>query len=71
MTSKNHKLSEDAKAFLDRLTDFLGDSEGESIEDVKSELRKQGIKIDDMTDNIKTMINQKIGKRKIGGNKIA
>ena len=64
MTSNNHKPSEDNKAFLDRLTDFLGDSEGQSKEEVKAELRKQGIKIDDMTNNVKTMINQKIGEMK-------
>lgn len=63
MTSKNHK-HEDNKAFLDRLTDFLGDSEGQSTEEVKAELRKQGIEIDDMTNNIKALINEKIGEIK-------
>jgi hypothetical protein len=33
MTSNNHKPSDNNKAFLDRLTDFLGDSEGQSKED--------------------------------------
>ena len=64
MTLKKHKPSEDDKAFVDRLTDFLGDSEGQSKEEIVVELRKQGIKIDDMTNNVKTMINQKIGEMK-------
>ena len=64
MTSNNHKPSDNNKAFLDRLTDFLGDSEGQSKEDVKAELRREGIEIDDMTNNVKTMINQKIGEMK-------
>lgn len=64
MTPKNHKPSDDSKAFLDCLTDFLGNSEGQSKEEVIVELRKQGIEIDDMTSNIKAMINQKIGEMK-------
>jgi len=62
MNSNNHKPSEDSKAFFERLTDFLGDSEGQSKEEVKAELREQGIKIDDMTTNIKAIIDQKVGE---------
>lgn len=64
MTSNNHKPSEDDKAFLDHLTDFLGNSEGQSKEEVKAELRQQGIEIDDMTNTVKAMINEKIGEMK-------
>lgn len=46
--------------FLDRLTDFLGDSEGMTTEEVKTELREEGIDVDAMTERAKKMIAEKI-----------
>ena len=46
--------------FMDRLTDFLGDSEGMTAEEVKQELREEGIDIDALTIKVKKMIKEKI-----------
>jgi len=58
--------------FLDRLTDFLGSSEGQTTEEVKAELREQGIDIDSFLSEAKAKIkeiltrngNPRIGKHK-------
>ncbi len=64
MASNNHKESEESKIFLDNLTDFLGDSEEQTKEEVITELRDKGIDIDSIISNCKIMINEKIGEAK-------
>lgn len=46
--------------FLDRLTDFLGDSEGMTTEEVKAELREEGIDVDGIVERGKQMVNEMI-----------
>lgn len=57
-----------ASIFLDRLTDFLGSSEGQTTEEVKAELREQGIDVDAFLSEAKTKIKTYIEKAKLGGN---
>ena len=42
--------------FIDHLTDFLGSSEGQSIEEVKAELREQGVEIDSLIEDVKELV---------------
>ena len=46
--------------FLDRLTDFLGDSEGMTTEEVKAELREEGIDVDGIVERGKQIVNEMI-----------
>jgi len=65
MASKYHKEATESMRFLDRLTDFLGTSEEQTKEEVKAELREQGINIDNMLVQAKEMINQTIAAKKM------
>jgi hypothetical protein len=65
MASKYHKESQESMRFIDRLTDFLGTSEGQTNEEVKAELREQGIDIDKMLLQTKEMINQMVAAKKM------
>lgn len=51
--------------FIDRLTDFLGTSEGQTKEEVNAALQEQGIDIDNMLIRTKEMINQAISAKKM------
>lgn len=53
-----------ASIFLDRLTDFLGSSDGQTTEEVKAELREQGIDIDSFLSEAKAKIKTHIWHRK-------
>jgi len=53
-----------ASIFLDRLTDFLGNSDGQTIEEVKAELKEQGIDIDSFLSEAKAKIKDYIKKHK-------
>lgn len=64
MASKHHKDSDESIKFLDSLTDFIGRSEDQTTEDVKTELRHQGVDIDTAISKCKIMINEKIGETK-------
>lgn len=65
MASKYHKESKESMRFIDRLTDFLGTSEEQTKEEVKAELREQGIDIDNMLVHAKEMINTTISAKKM------
>lgn len=52
-----------ASIFLDRLTDFLGSSEGQTTEEVKAELREQGIDIDSFLSEAKLKTSLNIAKK--------
>ncbi len=65
MASKYHKGSRESMLFIDRLTDFLGTSEEQSKEEVKAELREQGINIDNMLLQAKDTIGQMIKEKKM------
>jgi len=45
-----------ASIFLDRFTNFLGNSDGQTTEEVKAELREQGIDIDSFLSEAKAKI---------------
>jgi len=65
MVSKYHKEVKESMRFLDCLTNFLGTSEEQTKEEVKAELREQGIDIDNMLVQAKEMINQTIEAKKM------
>jgi len=64
MSSNNQKPFADDRNFIDLFTDFLGNTEGESKEDIKVELKKQGIDVEYIINNVKKLINTKIDERK-------
>ena len=47
---------EDSKFFIDALTDALGRSDEQSIEDVKNELREEGIDVEETMKKLITMV---------------
>jgi hypothetical protein len=65
MASKDHKESKESMRFLDRLTDFLGTSEEQTKDEVKADLRDQGVDIDKMLIRGKEMIRQTIAAKKL------
>ncbi len=65
MASKEDKETKESIRFLDRLTDFLGTSEEQTKEEVKAELREQGVDIDRMLVRGKEMIRQTIAAKKL------
>lgn len=49
---------EDSKFFIDALTDALGRSDEQSIEDVKNELREEGIDVEETMKKFITMVKK-------------
>ncbi len=47
---------EDSKIFIDALTDALGRSDEQSIEEVKNDLRDEGIKVKEIMNKLITMV---------------
>jgi hypothetical protein len=54
----------EASDFLDNLFEFLGDSEGQDLSDLKSELREEGIDVDAFVTKVKGMIATKSAEAK-------
>jgi hypothetical protein len=54
----------EASDFLDNLSEFLGDSEGQDLSDLKSELREEGIDIDTFVTKVKDIIAVKSAEAK-------
>ena len=52
----NENKREDSKFFIDTLTDALGRSDEQSIEDVKNELREEGIDVEETMKKLITMV---------------
>ncbi len=66
MTPKNKKGRNEASDFLDNLSEFLGDSEGQDLSDLKNELREEGIDIDAFITKTKGLIAVKAAEAKRG-----
>ena len=47
---------EDSKIFIDALTDALGRSDDQSIEEVKNDLREEGIEVEKTMKKLITMV---------------
>lgn len=64
MTPEKRRGRSEASDFLDNLSEFLGDSEGQDINALKSELREEGIDIDAFVTRVKGMIAVKSAEAK-------
>lgn len=64
MTPTKKKGSNEASHFLDNLTEFLGNSEAQDLNDLKSELREEGIAVDTFILKVKDMISVKSSEAK-------
>lgn len=64
MTPHKRKGRNEASVFLDNLSEFLGETERQDLNDVKSELREEGIDIDAFVTKAKEVIAQKSSEAK-------
>ncbi len=64
MTPDKKRGRNEASDFLDKLSEFLGDSEEQDLSDLKSELREEGIDIDAFVTKVKGMIAIKSAEAK-------
>ena len=64
MTPAKKRGRGEASDFLDNLSEFQGDSEGQDINDLKRELREEGIAIDAFVTSVKDMIAVKSSEAK-------
>ena len=56
MKNKNSKSDVKANNFIDTLTSALGNSEGQSVEEVKQELIEDGVNVDQVLKNLKKRV---------------
>jgi methanogenic corrinoid protein MtbC1 len=56
MSPARKKGRSEASVFLDNLSEFLGDSEMQDLNDLKSEIREEGVDIDAFITKVKGMI---------------
>lgn len=61
---KKKKGRSEAAVFLDNFTDFLGDTEGQNLMDIKNELREEGIDVDAFVSKVKGLIAAKSSEAK-------
>jgi len=64
MTPRKKKGRNEASVFLDNLSEFLGATEGQDLNDIKSELREEGIDVDAFVNKAKEEIAQKSSEAK-------
>lgn len=64
MTPGKKKGRSESTVFLDNLSEFLGDSEGQDLNDIKNELREEGIDVDAFVTKVKGMIAKKSSEAK-------
>lgn len=64
MTSRKGKGRSEASVFLDNLTEFLGETEGQDLKDIKDELREEGIDVDAFVAKVKGVIEQRSSEAK-------
>lgn len=64
MTPDKRKGRSEASIFLDNLSEFLGNSEGQDLNDIKTELREEGIDVDAFVTKVKGMITAKSSEAK-------
>jgi hypothetical protein len=64
MTPLKRKGRNEASVFLDNLSEFLGATEGQDLNDVKSELREEGIDVDAFVTKVKKVITHKSSEAK-------
>ncbi len=64
MTPGKKKGKSEGSVFLDNLSEFLGDSEGQEVDDIRTELREEGIDIAAFVTKVKGMIEAKTSEAK-------
>lgn len=64
MTLGKKKGRNESTIFLDNLTEFLGDSEGQDLNDIKNELCEEGIDVDAFVTKVKGQITKKSAEAK-------
>lgn len=64
MTPAKKKSESEAAEFLNNLTEFLGDAEGQNLEDIRKELIEEGVNVDKIITNVKKMVQEKISESK-------
>lgn len=64
MTPAKKKGENEAAEFLNNLTEFLGDTEGQNLKDIKKELIEEGVNVDKIITNVKRMVQLKISESK-------
>ncbi len=64
MTPEKKRGRSEAAVFLDNFTDFLGDTEGQNLVDIKNELREEGIDVDAFVSKVKGLIVAKSAEAK-------
>ncbi len=64
MTPHKKKGRSEASVFLDNLAEFLGETEGQDVKDIKDELREEGIDVDAFVAKVKGVIAQKSSEAK-------
>jgi DNA-directed RNA polymerase subunit F len=64
MTPHKKKGRSEASVFLDNLSEFLGETEGQDLNDIKNELREEGIDVDAFVSKVKGVIAQKSSEAK-------
>jgi hypothetical protein len=61
--SANKKKNSKAAEFLDNLTEFLGNAEGQNSKDIRKELIEEGIDVDGIINKVKKIVQAKyVGK---------
>lgn len=64
MTPAKKKKKNEAVEFLNNLTEFLGDAQGQNPVDIRNELIEEGINVDRIIINAKKMVQDKISESK-------
>lgn len=64
MTPGKKRGRSEASIFLDNLSEFLGETEGQDLDDIKNELREEGIDVDAFVNKAKKVIAQKSSEAK-------
>ncbi len=64
MTPRKRKGRSEASVLLDNLSEFLGETEGQDLKDIKDELREEGIDVDAFVAKVKGVIAQKSSEAK-------
>lgn len=64
MTPDKRKGRSEASIFLDNLSEFLGAAEGQDLNEIKSELREEGIDVEAFVTKVKGMIAVKSAEAK-------